>query len=155
VRTLIRARGEDDGAGAQLSGRCAEDEPAVESFDRVDRHVLSHGSLHPGRVALEEADDFVARHESVRVGSVVVAVRELHGPVRRHEAEAVPAVAPRLSDPAALQDDMLDAGLRQLAARREARLACADDDNGDRRLGHARIFSDPSAREKPIVAVRA
>jgi hypothetical protein len=84
-----------------------------------------------------------------------MAVRELHGPVRRHEAEAVPAVAPPLPDPAALQDDVLDAGLRQLAARREPRLAGADDDNADRRLGHTRIFSDRSGREKPIVAVRA
>ena len=39
---------------------------------------------------------------------------------------------------------MLDACLRQLAARGEPRLAGADDDDGDRLLGHARIFPDSS-----------
>ena len=142
---LVRARGEDDGAGAQLPGGRAQDEPAVESFDRIDRHVLAHGR--PGRVALEVAHDLVAGHEPVRVRPVVVTVRELHRPVGRHEAEAVPAAAPRLSDPATLEDDMLDACLRQLATRGEPRLAGADDDDGDRPLGHAPYLSRLSKTE--------
>ena len=120
--------------------------PPSSSFDRVDRDVLLHGR--PGRVALEVAHDLVAGHEPVRVRPVVVAVRELHGPVGRHEAEAVPAAAPGLSDPAALEDDVLDAGLRQLTARREPRLAGADDDDGDLALAHAHIFARHSTAAK-------
>ena len=70
-----------------------------------------------------------------RIVAVVVVAGQLDAPVRRDEAEAVPAPAPGLPDPAALEHDVLDAGLRQLAAGREPGLTAADDDRLDP-VGH-------------------
>ena len=80
-----------------------------------------------GGVALEVADDLVPQHEPVRVEAVVRAARQLHGPVRRHETEAVPAVAPGLADPATLEHGVLDAEAGQLVAHCKPGLAAADD----------------------------
>src|SRR5262249_28610063 len=91
--------------------------------------ALAHRRRDRGRVPLEVADDLVARHEPVRVVAVVRVARQLHGPVRRDEAEALPAPAPGLADPAALEHDVADAGAPQLVARREPGLPAADDDD--------------------------
>src|SRR6267143_6034255 len=80
------------------------------------------------RVALEVAHDVVPRHVSVRVIAGVLAARELDGPVRGHEAEAVPAISPGLADASPLQDDVVDAGLGQLMADRESGVTGSDDD---------------------------
>jgi hypothetical protein len=127
--------------GAELTAGGMEDKPALRTrLDRTDVHVLSHGSLECRGVAFEIAHHLVPRHEPIRVGPVVVSVGKLDAPVRRHEAEAVPAVAPGLTDPATLENNVLDAGLRQLAADGEPRRACAD--HGDRDLlVHVRIFT--------------
>ena len=73
MRTLVGARGEDDGAGTELSAGRLEGETVAHRLDRVDRHVLTHGS--PGGIPLEVGDDLVPRHEPVRVISFVVTVR--------------------------------------------------------------------------------
>ena len=122
-----------------------EDEPCPLSRDRADLDVLSHGRSDVGRVALQIADDLVAGHESVRVRPVVDAVGQADEPVGRHEAEAVPAISPGLADAAPLEDDVLDAGLGQLAARGEARLTGADDGHGSR-LGSSHASTLPPAR---------
>ena len=83
----------------------------------------------PAGVALQVGDDLVARHEAVGVVAVVGAAGELHRPVRRHQAEAVPAPAPGLADATLLEDDVGDARLRKQAADREAGLTPADNDD--------------------------
>src|ERR671911_2055663 len=55
--------------------------------------------------------------------------RELHRPVRRHQAEAVPAITPGLPDAAALEHDVLDTARPQLMADGEPGLPAADDRN--------------------------
>jgi len=57
--------------------------------------------------------------------------RELDGPVRCHQAEAVPAVPPCLADPTALEDDVLDTRVRELMAHAQTCLTASDDDNVD------------------------
>ena len=88
--------------------------------DRPDGDALPDRRPGGGRVALEVGDDLVAGHEAVGVVAGVGPAREPHGPVRGDEAEAVPAIPPRLADPAALQDDVVDPQARELVADRQA-----------------------------------
>jgi hypothetical protein len=66
-------------------------------------------------------------HEAVLRGIVVGESRQPRRPVRRDQAEAVPAVAPGLRDAAALEDDVLDTACRELVAHRETGLSSTDD----------------------------
>jgi hypothetical protein len=117
VGALVGAGAEHDGAGGEASGRGLEHEAFVlDRLQRLDVDALAHGRVAAGGVALEVVDDLVAQHEAVGVVAVVAVARERHAPVRRHEAEAVPAVPPRLADPAALEHDVVDARLRELVA---------------------------------------
>ena len=108
-------------------------EAAVRAESAIDATATPSRSWCRGcrRVPLEVRDDLVARQESVRVGAVVGEPRELQAPVRRDEAEAVPAVTPRLTDTAALEDEMVDPKCRQLVADGEPCLAAADDGDAD------------------------
>jgi hypothetical protein len=58
----------------------------------------------------------------------------------RHEAEVVPPAPPGLIDSAALEDDVLHTGLRELAADGQPRRARADYGDSDR-LIHVSIFT--------------
>ena len=69
-----------------------------ESFDPRAEHDWSVD----GRgVVSDPARDPVACHERVAIGRVVLEVRKRGGPVRRDEAEAVPAIEPATADPVA------------------------------------------------------
>ena len=110
---LVRAGAEDDAPGLDLPGRGVEQEAgAVRSrLSAVTVDPLVYRRVDRGRVALQVADDLVARHEAVGVVAVVVAAREPDVPIRRDETEAVPAPPPRLPHPAPLEDDVGHAGL--------------------------------------------
>ena len=131
VRPLIGAAAEHDSAGEHVAGRRLEPVAAA-GFRREGAHVDALVHRHLAGVALEVADDVVAEHEAVGVVAVVAAAGQLDRPVRRHEAERRPAVAPALADAPALQDDVLDPRAGELVAHRETCLTGADDN----RLGH-------------------
>src|SRR5262249_39354373 len=72
-----------------------------------------------------------ARLETVRFASLVRIAREAVEPVRQDHTEGVPAISPRLADPAALEDDMVEPALGELVAVRQPRMAGTDHDRGD------------------------
>jgi hypothetical protein len=117
-------------------GRHEREAASRRDGDGRDVDPLTHGGGDRIGVALHERHELVAPHEPVRIGSVIGRAGELHGPVRGDDAEAVPAVAPCLRDPSALEDEVLDAALGELVAGRKPRLARADDDDINR-------FHDP------------
>ena len=111
-------------------------------------HAFPDGRLESRGVALEVGRDLVPGHEAVWVAAVVCPVGQLDRPVRRDEAEAVPAVPPRLADPPAFEDDVLDPRLREHAARRQAGLPGPDDRYRDvlHSVRTSRFAEDPSPR---------
>ena len=131
VRPLVRAAAEHDPAGEKVARRRLEPvAPAGRRREGANLDALVDG--HVDGVALEVGDDRLPRHVAVGVVAVIAATGQLDRPVRRHQAERRPAVAPALPDAAALQHHVLDPGGGELVAHRQARLTGADDD----RLGH-------------------
>lgn len=92
-------------------------------------------------IALEEPDDLVGKVEAVGILSVVGLSRQLHRPVRCHEAEALPPVAPGLADVTPFEDHMGHAGLAELVAESETCLPGADDDYAGLVAQEARTLS--------------
>jgi hypothetical protein len=66
---------------------------------------------------------------TLRVVAGVGGARQAHGPVRRHQAEAVPQTPPHLANPCPLQHHMLDPAGCQLVAHRQTGLARTDHDH--------------------------
>ncbi len=117
-----------------------------------NRDAFPDGRFEARRVALQVRDDLVTWHEAVRVRPVVVAAGKPNHPVRRHQAEAVPAPSPRLAYASPLEHDMVNAGSRQLVTRGEAGLAGADHCHRDALFcvhcdGPALATAGPPARE--------
>ena len=70
--------------------------PSASAASDVTSAPLADRRTEGGGVASQMADDLIAEHESVGIEAVVGAAGQLDRPVRRHQAEAVPAPAPRL-----------------------------------------------------------
>ena len=77
-------------------------------------------------VQFEHADDVVAMDESLRIVAAVRKTRKAHRPIWSDKAEAVPAAAPGVGYPAALQHQVVHARPRELEAQRQAGLAATD-----------------------------
>src|SRR5262249_52747111 len=74
----------------------------------------------------------VARHEAVGVRSVIRVSREVALPVRRHQAEAVPALLlPDVHHGCFFENQVVNATFLQVIAERKAGLSAADDGNRD------------------------
>src|SRR2546428_12735481 len=117
MRALIGAGADDDGASLNLTCRRLEHEVRISvSGQRSNLYALANGCPESVGIALEIGDDLIFGHEAVGVIAVVGMAGQLHRPVRRNQAEAVPPVAPGLSDPPLLETDMLDVALGQLVA---------------------------------------
>ena len=140
--TLERAGAQDDARGVQVTGGRPGDEAVRRPIDRPDGDALPDGCPGSRGVSPEVGDDLVAGHEAVGVVARVDPAREPHGPVRGDEAEAVPAIPPRLADPAALQDDVVDAQARELMADRQAGGPASDDQDVD--MLHGRSVRAPA-----------
>src|SRR5262249_42769148 len=146
---LVPARGQHDLPSPNRTRRSGQNEAAVvTSAKRRDGRLLANRRPKAAGVIDQVTDDVVPGHEPARVVAFVVPAGQLHRPIGDHQAEAVPPPTPRLTDPAAVEPDMLDACLGQLVAQRQPRLTCADhrDVNG---FAHKRIVSslgcnDPS-----------
>jgi hypothetical protein len=126
VRSLVGA-----GAEHQLSSknrtlrRVEEEATRPMARDRANVSPFSDRGLDSQRIALEILDDLVPKHKAVRIAAVVRVAAKLDAPVERDQAETVPAATPGLADAPPLEDDVLDAALRQLAADRDTGLSGA------------------------------
>jgi hypothetical protein len=127
VGALEGSRAQDDAGSLHVAGRCPGDEAPRGAIDRPDGDALADGRRRISRVPHEMGNDLVAGHETVGIVARVGPARELHGPVRGHQAEAVPPIPPGLADPAALQDDVADPKAGELVADREAGGPAPDD----------------------------
>ena len=74
-------------------------------------------------------DDLGHRHEAVGIVAVVAEAGQPALPVRREQAQRVPALGPpRVGDLAALEHHVVDRALGEAAAHRQPGVAGADDD---------------------------
>ncbi len=136
------------GCGARNVGNVAvpgcHDRAACEPCASVGHDAVTGASLrqlHDARVVLdgrperrcvvfEVRRDFAGRHVSVGVGARVVEPWQTRLPVRRQKPQGVPPLAaPPFGDAAALEDDVVDAGLDEVPAHREPGLTAADNDH--------------------------
>ena len=132
MRALVGAGADNDGASLNRTCRRLQHETRIiSSGQRTDLNARTNGRPESVRIAFEISDDLVFGHEAVEVIAVVGMAGQLHRPVRGDQAEALPPVAPGLSDPPLLENDVLDAELGQLVADRQARLAGADHNQPD------------------------
>ena len=82
--------------------------------------------------ARDELDHLAHGHVAVGIGAVVAMAGQPALPVRREQAQRIPAlVPPGIRDLAALEHDVIDRAVGEQPARREAGVAGADDDGGD------------------------
>ena len=130
------ARGEHDVARAPSAAGRADVEAARRALDPGHARPFVHRRLERAGVAVEGRGELGARHVRVRLRRRVVK-RQPVRPVGRQERERIPALAaPPLSDDAALEQDVVVAGLREQAAESKPRLPRADDEGLDG--GHGR-----------------
>src|SRR5215470_4366525 len=94
LRALKHAAGDHHVARAPRSVvRFDVERAVVARLYRLDRDTFMHTRAQASDVSFEEADDFVARHETVGIRTVVMLSREPCHPVRRQEGERVPPLA--------------------------------------------------------------
>ena len=134
---LERARAEHHEPGGHVALRGVRHEAGQGGVELVDRDAFTDRGIESAGVGLQVGDDGVARHEAVGVVALVLPTGQPDGPVRGHQAEAVPAVAPRLAERVPLHDQVLDAVAGQLVAHRQAGRAAADDQHIDALHGGA------------------
>ena len=105
------------------------------------------GAPKPDCIAFQVADDLVTRHEALGILACVAGSRQAHRPVRRHKAEAVPAIAPGLTNLARAP------GRRD---RRRARTAHGSPRGrpGRHRSPRPRSIPDPSASGRLVSSMR-
>ncbi len=128
MRSLERTVGEDKARAMHRPRRGGEPEATARiRLDRPHRHPLANGGTEALRIALQKGHDVIAGHEAVGVIAVVGGAWELDGPVRRHQAEAVPPAPPCLTDSATLEDHMFDPRTRQLVTQAQPSLPAAHD----------------------------
>ncbi len=112
-----------------------------------DLHLRLDGRRDPDGVCPKARHDLIARHEVVRVRTVVRVTGQVEREVGavQHEGFPAPAMPALPGDMATLQDSVLDAALREVITRREASLAGSDHD--DVHLAHPRIVSPAAIAE--------
>ena len=130
-RRVITARGDDDLIGAELASAGLHQITALRSrADALYRDALTGGSVDTADEAVEVVDDFLALHEPVRVVPGIGVAWQGALPVRRHQAEGIPALgAPAMGEAVLFQQQMVDALLLQVVAGGQTGLPAADDDD--------------------------
>ena len=92
--------------------------------------VTDLGASGRGGKARNEVDDLGHRHEAVGVRALVTIARQPALPVRRQQAQGVPAfMPPGVGHLAALEDHVVDRALGEEAAHGEAGMAGPDDEH--------------------------
>jgi hypothetical protein len=132
-RGVVAAGRDDDLARGVVALRGLDREEAVLApRDARDRDALMDRRVHLGDEGREVGDDLVLLHEPVRVRPVIRVARQVALPVRRDEAEAVPALRrPAVRGGPLLEHAMLDPALLEVVAHRQAGLAASHDDDRD------------------------
>src|SRR5579859_1158990 len=135
--SLVAAGCDHDGPRLDRPGGSFQGETGAGRVQGRDGAALPNRCLERAGPLLQVPYELVAGHEAVWFCALVTATWELHGPVRRDQAERVPPPRPPcLGDAARLEDDVLDPRLLQMPARGEAGLPGADDGDVDA-LGHS------------------
>ena len=111
----------------------------------VDGRAQDDGRVDRRGVACDASRDLVARHEAVRIGSVVRIAGQRHGPIRAYQAEVIPAIGPASAKLLApIQQHVLAPSPAKEPAHREACLPRTHDRGvhgaGDRVRGHSSPF---------------
>jgi hypothetical protein len=154
-RPMVPARGDDDPIGDQIARARLKLERSVDAAERADGDSLADGRPERGRVRLEVVDDLLLSHEALRIRSRVGEAGERALPVRRDQAERIPAaLAPFGGDSVTLQYDVVDPARLQPMTHREARLARADDGDANSLCGallHVRLPGLGSLKVRPAV----
>ena len=92
--------------------------------------MFTHGRRQVPRVVLQETENPGVVGEPLRIGPLICVARQLQGPVRELEAKGIPSLGPpALTDPPALEDEVVAALLLQHPTHREPGLTSADDNN--------------------------
>ncbi|CAB3808415.1 hypothetical protein LMG28138_06040 [Pararobbsia alpina] len=112
-RRVIAARGYYDLIGGEIAlARCYRKSAVVQSLHAFDLCVLDYRRIDHRDEAIEIRDDFILLHKAMRIVARVRISRQRALPIRRDEAERVPAlVAPGMRDGLFLDDEVIDAGL--------------------------------------------
>ena len=124
----VAVTGRDDDVPRAPCSTAGRDAKALgRPLDAHDGDSFRHGGGEGRRVVLQSRHEAVARRVRVRVSGDRLA-GERARPRRGQERERLPSLRPPpLPDATALEDDVAPAGVRELAAQREAGLAAADD----------------------------
>ena len=134
-RHVVGATREHQGAAAPVAAGGSDPVAVVGPAHRQDRRLGLDRRVHRRRVTRHEVDHLGRAHEAVGVGAFITMARQPREPVRRQQAERVPALAaPGVRHLATFQDDVIDPELGEAPAHREPGMAGSDDDR--RRCPH-------------------
>ncbi len=130
-RRVIAAGGHHHLPGCEVALRGSDKIAALlQRFHAPDLGVLQHRGVHHADKAVKVRGDLILLHEAVRVVALVGIAGQGALPVRRDQAEGIPALAaPGVGDGVLLDHEMIDAGLLEVVAHGQASLATADDDD--------------------------
>jgi hypothetical protein len=127
VGLVIAAHGENDGVRGCGTGRGVYHKATVGPGDQRDAYTFLQRCFDSAGVVLHIGDDIVADHEAVWLVAGIIEAGQFALPVRRHQAEAVPALrAPGMADAIFLEYDVIDGIGGQVVAHGQAGLAAAD-----------------------------
>ena len=148
-RHLVRAGGEHDMVGGQFAGRRREPEPAARQLPQPRRlDALVQRDVELLHVRLEVGDDLVPDHEPVRIVARVREPRQTTLPIRRDQAETVPAAGPPFVPRAlAFEHQVPDPGGGETVGHRQSRLAAADHDHRPMQAVELEVHADQSTGE--------
>src|ERR1044071_5964103 len=105
--------------------------PGLRAPHAGHRRMRPHGRGDPLRVPLQESNRLGHRAIPVGIVSLVAVAREPAQPVRREQAQRIPALGlPRVRHLTALEDHVVDRALGEAAAHGEAGVPRADDESG-------------------------
>jgi hypothetical protein len=132
VGDIAGAGRDDDGTALPVAPIRAHQISGIGAAHRRDCRVGLQRSRDRFRVALDEIDDFGNRAIAIGIAAVVAVAGQPALPVRRQQAQRVPALRPpRVGDLAALHDHVIDGAIGEAAAHGQAGMSCANDDCGD------------------------
>lgn len=133
-RRAVAARCHHHLVGGKIAGTRADVEAAAVLLaarsDAQHLGMLAHRGIDHAHKAVEIGNDLVLLHKAMRIVAGIRMPRQRALPVRRDQAERVPALlAPGMRDRLRFEHEMVDARARQVVTHRQSGLTAADDDD--------------------------
>ena len=129
---IARTARDHQGPAAQLSLIGHDLVPVGCPADRGDGRMSADRRRTDRGEARDERDHLRRGHVTVWIRTVVAIAGQASLPVRRQQAQGVPALAPPgVGDLTAIEHEMIDPVLDEAAARRQSGVTCPDDDRRD------------------------